>query len=135
MANHMISPFSFLTLLLAMLMTGCAYHLHPFSPPTVLKLQLQAAQPERYTVLVTAKEPLSDYPITQDGRVTFTVPPFRRGCSTYLFDVIKINDATPAHARIVELRREQRVIRKLSLSQIAKLPENPAGYRIVIIKD
>ena len=84
---------------------------------------------------MTAKEPLSDYPITQDGRVTFTVPPFRRGCTTYLFDVIKINDTTPAHARVVEVRREQRVVRKLSLSQIAKLPEDAAGYRIVKVKD
>ena len=37
--------------------------------------------------------------------------------------------------RVVELRREQRVVRKLSLSQIAKLPEDAAGYRIVRVKD
>jgi len=131
----MIRLLSFPLLLLVTLLMGCAYHLHPFSPPTVVKLHLQATRPERYDVRVTAREPASDYPVTPDGRVTFTVPPFRRGCSTYLFDVIKINDATPARTRVVELRREQRVVRKLSLSQIAKLPEDAAGYRIVRVKD
>jgi hypothetical protein len=131
----MIRPLSFLTLLLIMLLTGCAYHLHPFSPPTVVKLQLQSERPERYAVRVTAREPPSDYPVTPDDRVTFTVPPFRRGCSTYLFEVIRLSDLRPEHTRIVEVRREQRVVRKLSLSQIAKLSEDAAGYRMVKVKD
>lgn len=131
----MIRPFSFLPLFLVTLLTGCAYHLHPFSTPTVVKIQLQSERPERYVVRVTAKEPSSDYPVTQDGRVTFTVPPFRRGCSTYLFDVIRLSDLRPEHTRVVEVRREQRIVRKLSLSQIEKLPEDESGYRIVKVKD
>ena len=67
--------------------------------------------------------------------MAFTVPPFRRGCTTYLFDVIKLSDLRPEHTRVVEVRREQRVVRKLSLSQIAKLPEDAGGYRIVKVKD
>ena len=52
-----------------------------------------------------------------------------------MFDVIKLSDLRPEHTRVVEVRREQRVVRKLSLSQIAKLPEDAGGYRIVKVKD
>ena len=131
----MIRRLSFFTLLLVMLLTGCAYSLHPYSRPADVKLQVQSVRPERYTVRVTAAEPASDYPVAPDGRVTFAVPSFRRGCSTYLFGAIKIGDATPERIRVVEVRREQRVVRKLSLSQIAKLPEDSAGFRIVRVED
>ncbi len=131
----MIRHLSFLKLLLVTLLTGCAYSLQPFSLRTEVRLQLQAARFEGYAIRVTATEPPSDYPFTPDGRVTFTVPPFRRGCTKYLFGVIKIADATPANTGIVELCRRQRVVHNLSLSQIAKLPEDAGGYRIVKVKD
>jgi hypothetical protein len=127
----MIRHLSILTLFLVMMLTGCAYSLHPYTRPTDVKLRVQSARPGSYVVRVTATEPASDYSVMPEGRVAFTVPSFRRGCSTYLFDVVKIGDATPERIRVIEVRRGQRVVRKLSLSQIAKLPEDEAGYRIV----
>ena len=126
---------SFLTLPLVTLLTGCAYSLHPYSPPTDVKLQLPAARTEGFAIRVTATVPPSDNPVTPEGRVTFTVPPFRRGCSTYLCGVLRIADATPERTRVVEVRREPRVVRKLSLSQITKLPRDAAGYGVLEVND
>ena len=131
----MLRLLSVLTLLIVTLLTGCAYSLHPYSRPADVKLRVQSARPESYAVRVTAAEPPSDYPVAPDGRVTFPVPSFRRGCSTYLFGVMKIGDATPERIRVVEVRRGQRVVRKMSLSQIAKLPEDASGYRLVKVQD
>lgn len=117
------------------MLTGCAYSLHPYSRPAEVKLRVKSMQPEDCTVRVTAAEPPSDYPVASDGQVTFTVPSFRRGCSTYLFGVIKISDASPERIQIVEVRRGQRVLRKLSLTQIAELPEDASGYRILKVGD
>jgi hypothetical protein len=49
----------------------------------------------------------------------------------YLFDVIKIQDGSAEKLRVVEVRHEGRVIRRLSLSQIANLMRDEAGYSIV----
>ena len=126
---------SFLTLSLGMLLTGCAYSLHPYSRPADVKLRVRSVQPEECAVRVTAAEPPSNYPVPADGRVTFTVPSFRRGCSTYLFGVIKIADASPARIRVVEVRRDGRVLRRFSLTQLTSLPEDEGGYRIVTVGD
>ena len=74
----MIRLLSFPVLLLVTLLTGCAYHLHPFSPPTVVKLQLQSERPEVYAVRVTAKEPparLPGYAGWPGGFHSAAVPP------------------------------------------------------------
>jgi len=123
----------FLALLpLVFLASGCVYALHVSSLPTDVKLRVQASQPQQHAVRV-ALEQSSDYPVAADGRVEFTVPRFSHGCDVYVFGVIKTRDGSAESVRIVELRRAGRVVRRLSLSQIAKLPTDEAGYSIVKI--
>ena len=53
----------------------------------------------------------------------------------YLFGAIKIADGTPERLRVIEVRRDERVLRRFSLTQLTSLPEDEAGYRIVRVGD
>ena len=70
-----------------------------------------------------------------DGQVSFTVPSFHHGCDLYLFGVVKTRDGSAENVRVIELRRDGRVVRRLSLNQIARLPRDKAGYGVVRVGD
>ena len=74
---------------------------------------------------------MAEYQVGADGRVQFTVPSFRNGCDVYLFGLLKTRDGSAANVRIVELQRDSRTVRKLSLSQIARLKKDETGDAIV----
>jgi hypothetical protein len=137
--NHLLDlmrralPF-LVSLPLAFVASGCVYALHVSSQPTDVKLRVQASQPQQFVVRVAVEQP-ADYLVSSDGRVEFTVPRFSNGCDVYLFGVIKTRDGSAESVRVVELRHAERALRRLSLSQIAKLPTDAAGYSIVKIGD
>ena len=133
--GHMRRALPFLTLLpLALLASGCVTALHVASQPTNVRLRVQASHPEQHTVRV-ALEQTADYQVAPDGRVEFTVPRFSHGCDGYVLGVIKTRDGSAESVRVVEVRRAERVLRRLSLTQIAKLPTDEAGYSVVRIGD
>ncbi len=126
---------SFLAVLpLAFLASGCVCALHVSSQPTDVKLRVQASQPLQFTVRIALKQP-AHHSASADGRVEFTVPRFSNGCNVYVFGLVKTRDGSAENVRIVEVRRAQRVLRKLSLAQIAKLPTDGAGYSLVRVRD
>jgi hypothetical protein len=92
------------------------------------------AQPQQYIVHVAVDTP-ADYPVASDGRVEFTVPRFGNGCDVYIFGVIKTRHGSAESVRVVELRRDTRVVRRLSLAQISELPKDEAGFSLVRIRD
>lgn len=116
-------------------LSGCAYVLPLATNPTDVKLRVQTSHPENHIIRVTASEPPSEYPIHSDGTVSFTVPQFRRGCSIYLLGAIKVADGRPERLRVVEVRNEKRELRRLSLNQLAKLPQDADGYRTIKLRD
>jgi hypothetical protein len=135
MSGQMRRTLPLLTFLaLVFLASGCVNALHVASQPTDVKLRVQATHPQQHTVRV-ALEQSADYPIASDGRVEFTVPGFSHGCDVYVFGFIKTRDGSAESVRVVELRRAERVVRRLSLAQIAKLPTDQAGYSILKIGD
>ena len=126
---------SFLSILpLALFAAGCVAAMRPANSPTDARLKIQAAQPQQYLVRVALEQP-ADYPVAADGHVSFTVPPIQHGCDIYIFGVVKVRDGAAEDARVIEVRRDERVIRRLSLTQIAKLPKDEAGYAVINIKD
>ena len=132
---YMRRALAFLALLpLVFVASGCVTALHEASKPAEIKLHVLTGQPQRLTVRV-ALEPPVDYPVASDGRVAFTVPRFSHGFDVYVFGFIKTRDGSAECVRVVEVRRGDRVLRKFSLSQIARLPIDEAGYRIVKIGD
>jgi len=99
-----------------------------------VRLGIRAEKPQQYLVRVALEQP-ADYPVSTDGRVTFTVPSFRHGCDMYLFGMIKVRDGSAESVRIIELRRGDQAVRKLSLAQIAQLPRDEEGYSVFRIGD
>ena len=125
----------FLTVLpLALFATGCVYALRTASQPTDVKLRVQASQPQQHMVRVALDSP-ADYPVASEGRVQFTVPRFNHGCDVYVLGFIKTRDGSAERVRVVELRRDARVVRRLSLAQISELPRDEAGYSVVRVGD
>ena len=116
------------------LASGCVIAKRVGSPTTEVRLRVRTAQPRRYSVRVGLDHP-ADYPVAADGHVSFTVPSFEGSCDMYLFDAIKVQDGSAENIRVVELRREGRVVRRLSLAQIAKLVRDEAGYGVVSVGD
>jgi len=99
--------------------------------PTEVKLKIQTSDPVSHTVLVTATEPPLVYRVPSDGRISLTAPSFRHGCNVYLFGAFKVKDATPERQRVIEARRNDRVVCRLSLTQLARLPEDETGHRVI----
>ena len=130
----MRKPLLFVAVLpLAFLLSGCAAALMSGSQPTDVKLALRTPHPERHVARV-ALEPPVDYPVASDGRVEFKVPSFQHG-DTYYFLGIKLRDGSAERLRVVEVRRGSHVVRRLSLDEIANLPTNAAGYRVVTVQN
>ena len=118
---------------LTFICSGCVYALG-MSRPTSVQLRVVSSQPQQHIIRVRRDGP-TDFPVASDGGVAFTVPGGDSRCSVYLFGVLKVSDGSGQGDPVVELRRDERVIRTLSLRQIAKLPADDAGYRIVKLKD
>jgi len=118
-------------LAVSILINGCVYALRPSNLPSQQKLCLQAAAPKQYSIQVADK---FEYPVPSDGRVIVEIPPLERGCATYLFGIIKVSDRSPQDVRAVNLKREGRIIKKLSLNDLAKLPTDGEGYRLIKLK-
>jgi hypothetical protein len=120
-----------LTLLALLLLTGCVYALRPYNSPSQQRLHLITTSPERYLVRVAGTQ---DYPVASNGHVMFDVPRLPRGCAVYLFGIMKIADAKSEDVRAIQLLREGKMIRKLSLRQIDKLPADGDGYHSIILR-
>jgi len=121
-----------LSALLAMLfLTGCVYALRPGNNPSQQKLCLHSASPANYIIRVVDT---NDFPVAADGRVTINIPTLRRGCDTYLFGFIKLSDGSPEHLKAIHVLRDEKIVRKLSLEKLKKLPTDTEGYHTLDLK-
>ena len=115
-------------------LSGCAYRLPVSNIPSQQHLRIVARSPERYAVRVKASD-TTEFPVSTDGRVTIDVPRLPRACSVYLFDRIRVSSGVkPLTAKSVQLLDAGNIAAKLSLAEIAKLPSDASGYRILKIK-
>ena len=113
--------------LAAMLITvdaGCAYRLHPPSPPFQQRLRVIADAPDTYVIRVQAKA----YAVPADGHVTFTMALPRQACSVYLFDKIPIRrPPNPTTQKALSIVFGGSAVRRLSMRDIAALPKDADG--------
>ena len=114
-------------LALVLFLSGCAYALHPFNDPGPEKLLLVTDRDGQYVIRIGD---LSETAVAAGGRVVVEVPAFR-GCSTYLFGFIKIREGHPERVRVIEVLRDGRVVRRLSLRALHRLPLDASGYRVI----
>ena len=114
-----------------LLLTGCVYALRPYNTPSQQKLDVRTPTPTNCVVRVADSQA---FPVAADGRVTFDVPGLPRGCDTYLFGVVKIGDGSPENVRAIHVLRDGKVVRKLSLTQLGRLPVDAEGYHILVLR-
>jgi hypothetical protein len=118
---------------LVMMLAGCAYRLPPFTPASQELIHIVAGTPEQYTGQVNTGG-VRDYDVPHDGRSKIGIPPYRRSCGVYLFDVIKVGgDADPLKSWVVAVVHSGKTVRKQSLLVTRKFPTDDAGYHIVKI--
>jgi len=113
------------------LVSGCVLALRPYNTPSEQKLHIQTAVVANLVVRVADT---SRFPVSGDGRVVFDVPRLQRGCDAYLFGFIKVRDGSPETVSAIHVLRDERVVRKLSLQELAKLPVDAEGYHILILR-
>ncbi len=122
----------FISALLSMLfLTGCVYALRPGNTPSQQKLCLKASSPTDYIVRVADT---NDFPVATDGNVTINIPTLPRGCDTYLFGFIKLNDGSPERIKAIHVLKDEKIIRRLSLEKLAQLPVDAEGYHVLDLK-
>jgi hypothetical protein len=111
------------------LATGCVNTLHPLIGPLTAKLDLKAADPQRYAVRINLLEGGESRP-DASGRVTAEIPRFGRTCSLY-FLFIPIRDGRPDRLPIIQIVENGRVVRQLSVHELSGLQLDADGYAIV----
>jgi hypothetical protein len=115
---------------LALLTSGCTNVLH--IGPTTAKVHLQGLELERYTVHVNLEEGGTFRPDTA-GRVEAQIPRFGRTCSRY-FLFIPIDDQRPDRLPVIRIAAGPRVVRELSLHEVAGLKTDSEGYHFVNVR-
>jgi hypothetical protein len=72
--------------------------------------------------------------VPRDGQVAFEVPRLPRGCTVYFLGLVKVADHRSEEGRGIQVIRDGRVLRRLSLNQISELPAGPDGTRVLQLK-
>ena len=100
--------------------------------PSRQRLRVITKYSERYVLRLHLRE-TRDFALAADGRVTLEVPAQRGAWSLYLFNIKVSGGYDPAKAKTVDVVRAGRPVRELSLAQIAALPFDADGYRMLTI--
>lgn len=108
---------------------GCVLALQPSNAPSQEKLRIVSGSPGDYVFRVKDAE----FPVASDGRVVVDVPRME-SCNMYLFGVLKVKDGSSGILKELKLIHSERVIRKLSLTDIGKLPLDAEGYHMVYVR-
>jgi len=106
-------------LAISILLSGCIYSLRP--GPHIVRLRLDTKTPELYRIRLPSGEP-REFSLDAQGRVSFTLSPVRQGRDWYWFGIGRLRDGSGWGDPVIHVLREGRVVRKLSLSEINKLP-------------
>ena len=112
-------------------MSGCVYALRPSNAPSQQALHIEAAEPAVYAIRIGEAQP---QPVHPDGRVAFEVPRLQSGCAVYAFGLVKVDDHRSEDVAAIQVLREGRVVRRLSLNQISKLPTDAEGSPLLKMK-
>jgi hypothetical protein len=115
-------------------LAGCAYALQPVVRPSQYRLKIAALAPTSYSIRLRVGEP-REYRVPENGRVILDVPAYRPACKIYIFGPIKLGGgASPLTAKTVDVGIGGKVLRQLSLKQIATLPVDVDGYRVLAVR-
>ncbi len=105
---------------------GCVLALPGYNEPFEERLAIIAPDPGTYEVALDGSEvPAKRVP--PDGKTVLYFPVLPRHCSTFLLG-IKIKDRSVEQRKLILFMREGRVVRRLSVNKLRRLPIDPEGY-------
>ena len=114
---------------------GCTYALPVPTPPSHAHVRIVATSPEAYLLRVKAERTV-DYPVPPDGYLTIAIPAYSRGCSVYLFSVMRVsNGHDPLKDWTAEISVGGTNVRTLSLLELIRLPADSEGNRLLRIPE
>lgn len=119
-----------LVLWLALALDGCAFVLMRRTLPSQQRLKIVGASMDKYSVRLSFPN-AKEYQFDGEGRVTIDLPSEYGGCRP-MFGPIPLNRAfNPVTVKRFEVVYRGRIVRKLSLEEITKLPTDHNGYHLL----
>ena len=112
------------------LLSGCLIADGPSNNPSKEQLRIQSSTPQAFAVIVADN---ISYSVPIDGRVTIGIPPLGRGCTRYLLGV-KLEQYSCDDLPAIKIRNPDGTMRKLSLNQLHKLPQDDAGFYLLKVE-
>jgi hypothetical protein len=106
--------------------SGCATAVGPYNQPSHHKVRLDPLQPGLWAVRVSD----ATYPLSQEGSVAFDVPRLERTCTTRFLG-IKVREQNPDDLPLIQITKDGRTVKKLSIRKLENLPLDQQGFRLV----
>lgn len=112
--------------------TGCALALPYYNAPFSEKVLVIAPDPSAFQIQIegSGQDPVS---VPPDGRLVLEFPVLPRECSTFLLGM-KVKDRSVEARKIIEVLRDGRVVRRLSVNQLRRRPVDEAGFHEVSVR-
>src|SRR5438105_2390921 len=117
-----------IALSMVLLLSGCMYAMNKSNTPSTERIRVLGAPGGKYAIRI---EHHGETEIPQDGKVDLAVPSLPRGCSIYLFGLIKVHEGSPEYSRAIQVLHDGKIVRKLSLHSLHRLAADKDGYHLV----
>src|ERR1051326_2411137 len=91
---------------LGLSLSGSVFARHGCNKPGPEKLHVVTGRSAQYAIRI---EDRTEVAVPTDGRVVVDVPALPRGCSVYVFGIIKVADGSPERVRAIRVVRDGKV--------------------------
>jgi hypothetical protein len=113
----------------ALLTNGCVLALPGYNDPFNEKLRVVGDAPSQFDVSIEGSD-LGQLAVPEDGRLLLEFPVLPRECSTYFLG-IRVEDRSVTGRKLIHISRDGRVVKKLSVNKLRKLPVDASGYHLL----
>jgi type II secretory pathway pseudopilin PulG len=107
-------------------MFGTIQAMEKGSPAMQYKVMLSGAT-TNYALRVTWPT-TNEFPVSKTGETVIDVPALPHGCSLICLG-IKLTDGSPRRRKVIDVLKGGSVVRRLSLSELDRLPPDSSGTR------
>lgn len=116
----------------AFVANGCVLVLPGYNTPFSEKMVVLAKDPSAFSVQIEDGGQGS-LPVAEDGRLILEFPVLPRECSTYLLGV-RLKERSVEARKIIHIVRDGRVVKKLSVNRLRRLPPDEQGFHRVKVR-
>jgi len=106
---------------------GTIYAMQKGSPPKQSRVLVINDQPTNFMVRVVSPR-TNEFIVSKSGETLVDVPALPHGCSLVCLG-ITLSDGSPYNRKVIEVLRDGRIVRRLSLRQMERLPTDASGAK------